>query len=956
MNRYSIVIIIVVILSFVLGCTTGSNPVVPDPGSGLTSGVQGLYKQSNTHLWGYWDCYVNTETWTIEFVENRAAMFTANVTNFLNSNPFSMMFNINGIITGPDYIDVDIDVGLTHPFPGMPQYNGYDVRGVFMGDGSFNMGYNNALIYPVFGTDQFMFPDPVDDNGGPDGYTRWFNISEFSGAGMPLLQYTQGNLATPGFSGNSTLNPYRYFADGLGTNGDLTDWLDQYSDQHGQFSSGATNERNYYLRFPNAKDVVYGYAVIANWEGDTPEFHPSNAVEAVASSVVDNSDVWYVDPLQNGGDINLELSIFDWHAEVSAGVMEDYKIFVESTVLSIPYECNALEMTPVGQDGYIHRYQLGIPADAVMQLEGNEYWVIVESTVADHTNEFGIPNDAGVDPLAGFFRFDLDVSNQLPCGVTLEYMDPDTAGINESVGVQIVGTGFSDGPSLGCYLSNGSINVTGDNIAVIDPALVQADFDFLAAGAEEGFYDLYYTNGDSCEVMLADAMELVDTSWPVLVESSTNYYYPKFIEDSNGIYHIICSSAPSPPESGNYPVVESVWFISEDSGYTWENKGNIWTWAHTVYGTAPTNGHAMAADANGGVYVSLPERPHPSTSFNDMYVAYLDTDSLGDPSTWTVNDWDHKHVIDGYVQISYICASPDGELLMICRLSTANCPYIYAQSWASLPPLPGPVQNMVSKCVGITPREMVQSPNNAIVYDETKETFILAMGGLFDWNYSTSPPQVDGGGFLLEYDPLQDQFNRLATISHHFDTVYGLGGSGRFDKPYFGDVTLDSNGAIHWVHQIQVPTNEPTSYYYLGYSQYTFGYATNASGSWDVDLPINPTPTFYVNPDPPDPTNPNFQRDYERRSVNLVCNSSDTLIMSLESSYNNKDFDVANDSTGGFTDPPVIYQDHSTGDHPPWHVGQGEASGTLLVIPFTSQDSLNWSVNGSLYFTKLTGN
>ena len=258
----------------------------PATGPAVMQGASGFARQTQTNLWGYYDVYIDIASQTVEAVEDRQAMFTANVVNFINSNPAGLGFHINSTPVGSGYVDVDIDVSIHHPFPGMPQYNGYDVRGVFMGDGSASLKYNPNLHYPVLGTDQFMLADPVDGFGGPDGYTRWFNKQEFSTGGMPLLQYTQGKLATSGFNGTATLNAYKYFADGLGANQDLWTWLNANSGQHGVFSSGTTNTRNYYLRFPTAKGVKFGYAILANWEA--PNVHPSNAPEAVGCSVVDD--------------------------------------------------------------------------------------------------------------------------------------------------------------------------------------------------------------------------------------------------------------------------------------------------------------------------------------------------------------------------------------------------------------------------------------------------------------------------------------------------------------------------------------------------------------------------------------------------------------------------------------------------------------------------------------------
>jgi hypothetical protein len=405
-----------------LSCAGSGSPSSPGSNTVLQSDTSSAH--SNTVLWGLYDVYIDLPSQIASTVLNRQAMFTANVVNFINGKPASLGFKINGTPIGTNYIDVDIDVSITHPFPGLPQYNGYDVRGIFMGDGSKSLGYNSALIYPVAGSDQFMFPDPVDSFGGPDGYTRWFNAPEFSGTGLPLFLYTKGKVATPGFLPTATLNPYKYFATGLGTTQNLWAFMNSPENQRGLFASGATLTRNYYLRFPSTKNVKFAYAITANWAGTEPQYHPSNAPEAVACSVNDNSDIWYADPTSKGGNLNLNISLWDWKSTVSGGVMEDYKLFIDSTVLSSVHAFTPSEMTPTGGGEHYSTYQIDIPADNINNALGNEYWVIAECSSATYANENNIHNKAENDKLAAFFRFDLatgsEPGNELPvCGLVV---------------------------------------------------------------------------------------------------------------------------------------------------------------------------------------------------------------------------------------------------------------------------------------------------------------------------------------------------------------------------------------------------------------------------------------------------------------------------------------------------------------------------------------------------------
>ncbi len=376
----------------ICGCS-GGDPTSPSATSDIGGPSVSHGRDSHTQLWGYYDVYLDIENKTADVVPNRHAMVTWNVVPFLNLKPGSVAFDMIDSIPGPDYMDIKLNVSITHPFPEMPKFNGYDVRGIFMGDGATTLQYGGMLKCSAFGYDQFCF--------NADGYSRWFNPTEFTVEGV--MGYTRP--VGPGHDSqvNSVINPYKYFADGLGPFDDEWDFLAK-TDDYGVFRAGSTNSRYFHLRFPNCKGVRFTYAIIANWSGPALEDHPSNAVEAIACSVISFSDVYYVDKSDWGGDLILDIKLFGWHHQPTS-------IFVESEIIGGWHQLTPDEMVPVGGGEHYSTYHVEIPATNVEDLLGNEYWIIAEYDPYDYKSQYTppVPGAAPNAALAAFFRYDLFV-------------------------------------------------------------------------------------------------------------------------------------------------------------------------------------------------------------------------------------------------------------------------------------------------------------------------------------------------------------------------------------------------------------------------------------------------------------------------------------------------------------------------------------------------------------------
>jgi hypothetical protein len=330
MRRLLLPILTILLVVLVFGCSNGSgvsNPAMPDLTSGTQSETTARSVQVQKDLWGWWAVTIDPVAGTVDVVPVREAMFRANVTQWMQP-PAGRITNLKiNIVDLSTYMTdgrIVVDVSLTHPFPGLVDYTGFDVHGIFMHNGPSVDGLDPTATYAWDASDAAILENP-------DGYTRWWNYSEFQGP-MPVLSYTPGalgDLQAP----TATLNPYKYFANGLDAEDDVYLYLsDPDASQHrAHFLHGFTNTRRYNLRFPmvgGSPMLRFQYAVAASWEpGDemldgspgwkVPDDFPLSANQGEPCLInIDSSEssLYFVEPGNAGGNLRLNLEIFKWSA------------------------------------------------------------------------------------------------------------------------------------------------------------------------------------------------------------------------------------------------------------------------------------------------------------------------------------------------------------------------------------------------------------------------------------------------------------------------------------------------------------------------------------------------------------------------------------------------------------------------------------------------------------------
>ncbi|HDS30596.1 MAG TPA: hypothetical protein ENN67_06070 [Firmicutes bacterium] len=356
----------VMVALLIVGCQGGSNQSPVDPGSSLDttspaftseSGgsaerFQAIGSRSNTrYVWGLWDITIDPVTLEVEIVPLRGLEWHANVVEFLQ-DPYPKT-NL-GIIIDDGASDVQnglfaADVTLRHPFPGLPRFRGFDVRGAFLADGGYHSKYDSTAI--------LADPNPAANDArvlNPDGYMRWFNPSEFSLGGLRIFQYIPAKGGTA-HNTTATLNPYKYFSDDFLSPGTKTLPLQEVNidlDKRGTFSINSAITRRYMIQFSMVGGVPifrFSYVVDASYH-EPDESNASFPVESFPTSanmqevykIVCNdagSSAYYENPSVLGGNLKFALEIFDWQAPYSpSGVMGEVgSIIVESPTLLSNY-------------------------------------------------------------------------------------------------------------------------------------------------------------------------------------------------------------------------------------------------------------------------------------------------------------------------------------------------------------------------------------------------------------------------------------------------------------------------------------------------------------------------------------------------------------------------------------------------------------------------------------------
>ena len=406
-----------------VSCSSGKNPGTPISPQ-ITTEAAGAV-ESNHFLAGMFQVAIDTRTMEIDYAPLRSADFHLNMVLFLQDpNPWGFI---------PAIIDVDhffdqgrIDVGITliHPLPYI-EYIVFDVKGIIMGDGNVVSKYDPSLIYPDINGPRIM---------NTDGWTRWWNKSEFTGP--MIFGYNDGIWGIKDHPFSATLNPFKAYADHLG---ETTEYYVPEDGSRNRTSAGSILSREYYMQFPMEGGdpvLIFNYAIDCSWEEPADKYDPesfppeANQPEAYLITVEDDgSDVFYhIGTGIGGGSLKLQVGIYDHggstNPEGTLGEL-DSLVFESQVLFDDPYvlTTGGLESALILSDGNKSVFEVTIPDCVPTGLDNQELLIHAITNDATYDQDLGLIGPSG--NVAAYEMYTPVISDQLPVpdditGLTIE--------------------------------------------------------------------------------------------------------------------------------------------------------------------------------------------------------------------------------------------------------------------------------------------------------------------------------------------------------------------------------------------------------------------------------------------------------------------------------------------------------------------------------------------------------
>ncbi len=619
--------LVIIVIALIIGCS-GANTDVTVPGTGSNS-IPDV--RSGTLCLGAWQIAINKATSQVDVYQARGSDYSLNVLTFLEPPPLgNLTIDFNTLKIADPLIDVDVI--LTHPIPDQV-FTGFDVRGV------------------VFG------PDVLN----ADGYTPYMNPDDFTG--VPF-GYQDGLLGAPDSFANypDTLNGYKYFADTLGKDADLWDFFSDENNllKRGKFSALTKNTRHYTLSWSTSpvSFFIFNYAIYAsyNWPNGEPpvelddfDVSTSNCQEAFCFTATVTENNLYYDGSEGGGDLSLDVELWDWMGFAS------YDVSIESDDIFGPTPVS-YDSTSPGSTSKSQVFSFNNVDGAPTSLDD----IKLQVTATDNSATFGSTWFLGLmpeshplynDPVYAVWFMDIPVSEESPISYTVELDMPYT--INSSLldfTPGIISRDSDDRITLGYMKHYSGTNNSNDYLQSDNYGVSWTDppYSSWGGGPSRPFLGAMALDAEGSAYMMVNCT--TSTTWSILVEfkqqppTNSGIYVLPFSHGNGLIFSHDGYAIPFTDPSGSIQYKRSL----AANAPLWDDYWLCW---NTIPAETAVTSPAMLSHTRNTIL----------TNSNDVYVIYFSsgtdtwiktahTTDMVTPGTWTINDV-YNGSSDGYTQL-----------------------------------------------------------------------------------------------------------------------------------------------------------------------------------------------------------------------------------------------------------------------------------------------------------------
>lgn len=286
--------LIIMIMVFLVGCSSGGsyNPIIP--GDSITgqfnSEITPLKEaRNNRALVGLWDIHVSADRQTIDVIPQRASASHFNLVYFMETDPCHDCLKLKNFETAPPF-GLNLDMQITHPFPGIPELTCFDPRGIIITKGDTYFPGWVKFCTLEWGSLILL---------NPDGYTSIFNPTDYpqDAPVHPLLKYVPGKYQINGLL-DATLNPFVAY---------------QKDEPRRMFRPGDISTRTLNVILPFGP-LIFGYALDVSWspapgEVNDPEVDfpiEANCLEAYQIDVQLEGDITEI-----GSSVSVNATVYD---------------------------------------------------------------------------------------------------------------------------------------------------------------------------------------------------------------------------------------------------------------------------------------------------------------------------------------------------------------------------------------------------------------------------------------------------------------------------------------------------------------------------------------------------------------------------------------------------------------------------------------------------------------------